>query len=300
MRKVFGAVESGGTKVQMLLGTGPDDILDEARIPTTTPDETLERVISFFRRPHPNVQLEAVGFASFGPIDLNPSSPTYGYVTTTPKPGWAYTDVVGTLRTALDVPVGWDTDVTGAALGEHRWGAGRGVEDLVYLTVGTGIGGGALVNGGPVHGLLHPEMGHVLVPPLEGDTFPGICPYHGRCLEGLAGGPALEKRMGRRGEDIPWDDPVWELEAYYLAAGIHNIVYLLSPQRVILGGGVGTTPNLVQRVRRHVTRLNHGYLAAPELQESIDAYIVPPSLGARSGTLGALVLAGQAAGYTAG
>lgn len=295
MREVFGAVEGGGTKVLMLLGTGPEDVVDEARIPTTTPDETLGRIIEFFRRPRPDVRLGAVGFASFGPIDLNPGSPTYGYITTTPKASWSNTDVVGTLRSALDVPVGWETDVTGAALGEHAWGAGRGVQSLVYLTVGTGVGGGALVDGRPVHGLLHPEMGHLLVPPLEGDDFSGVCPYHGRCLEGMASGPAIERRLGRRGDDTPWDDPIWEVEAHYLAAGILNIVCVLSPQRIILGGGVGSTRGLLQRVRRHVTQLNHGYLAAPALHQDIDAYIVPPSLDARSGTLGALILARLAA-----
>jgi fructokinase len=298
MRQVFGGVEAGGTKFQMILGTGPEDILDELRIPTTTPEETLGRVIAFFRRPRSDVQLAAVGFASFGPIDLNLGSPTYGHITTTPKPGWRDTDVVGALRSALDVPVGWDTDVTGAALGEHRWGAGQGVQNLVYLTVGTGIGGGALVNGRPVHGLPHPEMGHLLVPPLDGDTFQGVCPYHGRCLEGMASGPALERRLGRRGEDTSWNDPVWEMEAYYLAAGLHDIGYVLSPERIILGGGVGGTPRLLERVRKHVMRLNHEYLAATALNQDIDRYIVPPSLGPLSGSLGALILAGLAAGET--
>lgn len=300
MNKVFGGVEGGGTKFQMLIGTGPGDIVEEARIPTTTPEETLERVVSFFRRPRPNTELVGIGFASFGPIDLTPGSPTYGSITTTPKPGWAHTDVVGPLRSALDVPIGWDTDVTGAALGEHQWGAGRDVQDLVYLTVGTGIGGGVLVNGRPVHGLIHPEMGHLLIPRQEGDTFPGACPYHGACLEGLASGPALEQRLGRRGESVPWDDPVWELEAWYLAAGILNTVFVLSPQRVIVGGGVAATRGLLERVRRHITRLNGSYLAAAALDGDIDAYVVPPGLGDRSGRLGALVLAQFAAGEGTG
>jgi fructokinase len=241
----------------------------------------------------------ALGVASFGPIDLDPASPTFGYITTTPKVGWRFTDVVGALRSALGVPVGWETDVTGAALGEHRWGAGRDVPNLVYLTVGTGIGGGALVDGRPVHGLLHPEMGHLLVPPLDGDTFAGICPYHGRCLEGLASGPALHRRLGRPPEEVPPDDPVWELEASYLAAGIHQIVHVLSPQRVIVGGGVAGAPGLLQRVRRHVVRLNQGYLAQAAVGEAIDSYIVPPGLGERAGVLGALELARRAAGMEA-
>ena len=290
----MGGVEGGGTKFKLLLGTGPDDILDEAGFPTTTPEETLGRVIEFFRRPRADTKLVAVGFASFGPIDLNPASPTYGYITTTPKVGWSSTNVVGMLRSALDVPVGWDTDVTAAALGERRWGAGRDTENLVYLTVGTGIGGGAIVDGRPIHGLLHPEMGHLLLPRLEGDTFPGVCPYHGDCLEGLASGPALHQRLGRPAEDIAPDDPVWEMEAYYLAAGLHNIGHVLSPQRIIVGGGVAGTAGLLQRVRKHVVQLNQGYLAHPALSREIDSYIMPPGLGSHSGALGALELAGQA------
>jgi fructokinase len=293
---MLGAVEGGGTKFKLLLGTDPTEVLDEETFPTTTPEETLQRVVEFFRRPRPNVELAALGFASFGPIDLHPDSPTYGYITTTPKPGWAFTDVVGTLRSALGVPVAWDTDTNGAALGEYRWGAGQDLQILVYLTVGTGIGGGALVDGRPIHGLLHPEMGHLLVERLEGDTFPGICPYHGRCLEGLASGPALRARLGRPAEEVSPDDPVWELEAYYLAAGIHEIGHVVSPQRIIVGGGVAQTSGLLKRVRSHVVQLNHGYLAHPAFQEGIDGYIVPPGLGTESGVLGALMLARLAAG----
>lgn len=296
MQKIFGAVEGGGTKFKMLLGSGPEDILEEERIPTTTPDETLGRVIEFFRRGQEDAELAAVGFASFGPIDLNRTSPTYGYITTTPKPGWHSTDVVSTLRSALGVPVGWDTDVNGAALGEYCWGAGRDLENLVYLTVGTGIGGGVLVHGRPVHGLLHPEMGHLLVPLLDGDAFPGVCPYHGQCLEGLASGPALQERLGMPSEYVDSGDPVWELEAYYLAAGLHEIIHVLSPDRIVVGGGVAGTPGLLERVRRHVVRLNREYLAHPVFREGIASYIVPPGLGERSGVLGALELARRAAG----
>lgn len=300
VQRLFGAVEGGGTKFQLLLGAGPSNVVDQERIPTTTPPETLGRVIEFFRRPRADTALLALGFASFGPIDLHPDSPTYGYITTTPKPGWRFTDVVGTLRSALDVPVGWDTDVTGAALGEYRWGAGREIPNLVYLTVGTGIGGGALVDGRPVHGLLHPEMGHLLVPPVDGDTFPGICPFHGRCLEGLASGPALRERLGRPAEEVDPDDPVWELEAAYLAEGLHQIIHVLSPQRIIVGGGVAGTPGLLHRVRQHVVRLNNGYLVHPALGEDIDSFIVPPGLGERSGVLGALELARRASGVEEG
>src|SRR5581483_3564813 len=220
METVFGGVEGGGTKFVCLLGSGPGRIVDEVRFPTTAPDETLGRVIEFFQRSREGVQLAAVGVASFGPIDVDRGSATYGHITSTPKPHWQHANVVGRLRDALGVPVGWDTDVNGAALGERRWGAGGDADPLVYITVGTGIGGGALVNGQPVHGLLHPEMGHLLVPAFEGDTFPGVCPYHGRCLEGVACGPALQQRTGRPASELAPDDPVWDLEAQYLAFGL--------------------------------------------------------------------------------
>ncbi len=291
MRQVFGGVEGGGTKFVLLIGTGPDDIVDEAQFPTTTPLETLGHVVEFFTRPREGVRLAAIGVSSFGPIDPDPLSPTYGYITTTPKPGWAHTDVVGLLRETLGVPVGWDTDTNGAALGERRWGAGRSVDPLYYITVGTGIGGGGLVNGRLLHGLMHPEMGHLLLPAFDGDTFAGVCPYHGRCLEGVASGPALRARLGRPAQEVGPDDPVWELEARYLAAGLLSIVETLSPQRIIVGGGVASAPGLLDRVRRQLVRLNNGYIARPELADGVADYIVPPGLGSRSGVMGALELA---------
>jgi len=298
MRHVFGGVEGGGTKFVLLIGTGPDDIVDEAQFPTTTPVETLGRVVEFFARPREGVRLAAIGVSSFGPIDPDPLSPTYGYITTTPKPGWAHTDVVGLLGETLGVPVGWDTDTNGAALGEHRWGAGRDADPLYYITVGTGIGGGGLVNGRLLHGLMHPEMGHLLLPAFDGDTFAGVCPYHGRCLEGIASGPALRARLGRPAQEVGPDDPVWELEAQYLAAGLLSIVETLSPQRIIVGGGVASAPGLLDRVRRQLVRLNNGYIARPELMDGMADYIVPPGLGGRSGVMGALELARLA--YEAG
>jgi len=291
VRHVFGGVEGGGTKFVLLIGTGPDDIVDEAQFPTTTPLETLGHAVEFFARPREGVRLAAIGVSSFGPIDPDPLSPTYGYITTTPKPGWAHTDVVGLLRETLGVPVGWDTDTNGAALGEHRWGAGRSVDPLYYITVGTGIGGGGLVNGRLLHGLMHPEMGHLLLPAFDGDTFAGVCPYHGRCLEGIASGPALRARLGRPAQEVGPDDPVWELEAQYLAAGLLSIVETLSPQRIIVGGGVASAPGLLNRVRRQLVRLNNGYIARPELMDGMADYIVPPGLGSRSGVMGALELA---------
>ena len=291
MDVVFGGVEGGGTKFVCLLGTGPNHIVDEIRFPTTTPDETLGRIIAFFQQPRADIRLAAVGVGSFGPLDLGRASPTYGHILTTPKPHWAGTDVVGILRTALGVPIGWDTDVNGAALGERRWGAGGTADPLVYLTVGTGIGGGALVHGQPLHGLLHPEMGHLLVPTFDGDTFPGTCPFHGRCLEGVASGTALRARTGRPAQELAPDDPVWDLEAQYLAFGLLSIAEILSPQRIVVGGGVASQPHLFEPMRRHLVRLNNGYIAPLARNETVSTYVVPPGLGGRAGVLGALELA---------
>jgi fructokinase len=293
---MYGGVEAGGTKFKLLLGNGPGDIVDALRIPTTTPEETVGRVIEFFRQSRPDIELAAIGYASFGPIDLDPRSPSYGSITATTKPGWSHTDIVGTLRSALGVPIGWNTDVAGAAIGEYTWGAGRDAGALVYMTVGTGIGASALLDGRPAHGVLHSEMGHMLVPVRDGDMFAGICPFHGRCLEGMASGPALRARLGRPAEEVAPDAPIWDLEAFYLAVGIHNIGYVVSPDRIIVGGGVAATPSLLDRVRKQAVVLNHGYRGHPATERDAEEYIVAPELGADAGSLGALVLAYQAAG----
>jgi fructokinase len=291
MDSVLGGVEGGGTKFSCLLGRGPDEVVATRTFPTAGPAETLEQVVRFFQEEAAGHRLAAIGMACFGPIDLDPSSPTYGYVTTTPKIPWVNADVVGFLRQRLGVPVGWDTDVNGAALGERRWGAAQGADPAVYITVGTGIGGGAYVNGAPVHGLLHPEMGHLLVPRLDGDEFPGVCPYHGRCLEGVASGTALTARAGRPARELAPDDPLWELEARYRAWGVKTITDILSPQRIVLGGGVMEQRQLFPRIRTHVVALHNGYLRHPAILNAIDTYIVPPGLGGRAGVLGALELA---------
>jgi len=248
--------------------------------------------VAFFRaQPTP---VAAVGIASFGPIDLDELSPTFGFITTTPKPHWAHTDVAGPFRKALGVPVAFDTDVNGAALGEHRWGAARGVDPLVYVTVGTGIGGGGLVNGRLLHGLVHPEMGHLRLPHNRTtDPFPGACPYHGDCLDGLASGRALRERWGAPAEALPPEHPAWPLEAEYLALGLVAIVGVLSPRRIVLGGGVMQQPGLLPRVRRRVVELLAGYVRAREVVDDVEHYIVPPALGSHAGVLGALALAHQ-------
>ncbi|HNT24425.1 MAG TPA: ROK family protein [Anaerolineales bacterium] len=293
MNPLYAGLEAGGTKFNCIAATGPNDIRAEARFPTTTPAETLGRVIEFFRRVQAeHGPLAALGIGSFGPVDPNPASPTFGYITTTPKPGWAQADIVGPLRAALGLPTAFDTDVNAAALGEWRWGAAQGLDTFVYLTIGTGIGGGVFVNGQLVHGLIHPELGHILIPrdPAR-DPFPGFCPFHGDCLEGLAAGPAIERRWGARAETLPPDHPAWELEAHYLALGLVSYICTLSPQRIILGGGVMSQPQIFPLLRAETQSLLNGYIQAPQIIEHSDTYIVPPGLGARAGMLGAVALA---------
>ena len=275
-----GGIEAGGTKWLCAVGIGPDEIATTETIPTTTPAETIGRAIAFFER---QGAVAAIGIGCFGPVDLRPGSPTWGWITTTPKPGWANTDVAGVVGAGLGVPVAFDTDVNAAALGEHRWGAAVGLDTFCYVTVGTGIGGGAIAGGQIVHGLLHPEFGHMRIPhDLDADPFPGSCPYHGDCWEGLAAGPALEARWGRPPRELVDEEPVWRLQAHYVALGLANVVAVLSPERIVLGGGVMEVPGLLELVRAEVDMLLAGYVATE---------IVPPALGRLSGALGAVALA---------
>jgi fructokinase len=290
---MFGAIEAGGTKFVCGVGTGPED-LSTIQFPTTTPDATLANAIQFLREESKG-ELKAVGIGSFGPIDLHRTSLTFGYVTSTPKAGWQNYNLAGTVRDALAVPVGFDTDVDAAALGEARWGAAQNLTDFIYLTVGTGIGGGAIINGRVLHGLVHPEMGHIRVPhDLAKDPYPGGCPYHGDCLEGLASGPAMQARWGTAAQHLPGDHAAWTLEAHYLALGLVNWVLTLSPQRIVLGGGVLRQEQLFPRIRQELGELLNGYVRAPEVTRDLDQYVVPPRLGGRAGVLGGLVLAEQA------
>ena len=290
---LYGGIEAGGTKMVCAVGTGPADLSAPISFPTTTPGETLARIISFLQQ----YQLAAVGIGAFGPISPDPHAPDYGYITTTPKPGWAQTDIVGTIGRALGVPVGFDTDVNTAALGEGHWGAAQGLSTFIYLTVGTGIGGGGLSNDRLMHGLLHPEMGHIRLPhDREVDPFPGICPYHRDCLEGLACGPAMKARWGVSADTLPTDHPAWALEAHYLALACATFICTLSPQRIILGGGVMSQSHLFPLIRQEVQALLNGYVQVPAILQQIDTYIVPPALSNRVGVLGALALAEQAAG----
>ncbi len=290
---VYGGIEAGGSKWECAIGTNPDDVRAAETIRTTAPRETLDRAIAFFEREGP---VEAVGIGSFGPIDQKPSSPTWGHITTTPKPGWAHTDVGQEIRRRLSVPVAFDTDVNAAALGEHRWGAGQGLDTFCYITVGTGIGGGGLAGGNLLHGLLHPEFGHMRIPhDFERDPFEGVCPYHGDCWEGLASGRAIEARWGKPAEELEDEPAVWELEAHYLALGLVSVMCVLSPERIVVGGGVARRDTLLPLVQREVLSLMNGYLDSTVVREEISDYITPPALGARAGVLGAIALAGTAA-----
>jgi fructokinase len=294
---LYGGIEGGGTKFVCVVASGPDEIRLETRFPTTTPEETIGRAIQFFKDASKQEPLAAIGVASFGPVDLDPTSPTYGYITTTPKPGWAWTDFLGQVKKALDVPCAFETDVTAAAMGEYRWGASMGMDPSIYFTIGTGIGAGVIVHGAPVHGLVHPETGHIAMRhDLEKDPFPGNCPFHGDCFEGLAAGPAMQARWGVRAETLPPDHPAWDLEASYIAAAMVTQICSLSPKKIILGGGVMQQPALFPLIWKKVPAMLNGYVQSKAITENIDTYIVPPGLGGRSGVLGAIGLAMSAVG----
>lgn len=292
--KLYGGIEAGGTKFICAIGSGPGKIVSERRIPTTTPDETLGRVIEFFRPFATEKSISTIGVACFGPLDLDPRSNTYGSITSTTKPGWRNTDVVGRLKRELGTAVAFDTDVNGAAFGEFVWGAGEGSDPTLYLTIGTGIGGGLVTGGKPLHGLVHTEMGHIRIPHDRGrDPFAGACPFHGDCFEGLASGPAIAKRIGRPSDQLADDDAYWQLEATYIALAVQNFVVTLSPRKVILGGGIMHRQFLFPLIRTEVRQLLNGYVDHPLILEHIDEYIVPPALGNDAGVLGAIALARQ-------
>jgi fructokinase len=292
----YAGMEAGGTKFVCMVAYGPDEVRAQTSFSTTKPEETLGRAVSFFKAHEPFASL---GIGTFGPCNLNPASPAYGCLSTSIKPGWKQANMLGAFRRTFDVPVVIDTDVNAAALGEYTWGAGQGLEIVLYLTVGTGIGGGGVIKGRTMHGLFHPEMGHIRLPRVPGDdSFAGVCPYHGDCLQGLASGPALEARWGKPAEELPPDHPAWRMEAHYLALAIHNYICTLSPNRVILGGGVMHQRHLFPLIREEVRRLLNGYIQLPMVLEKIDEYIVPPALGDRAGVLGAIALAKQTAEKT--
>jgi fructokinase len=293
MNGLYGGIEAGGTKFVCVVGSGPKEIRAEMRFPTSTPAQTLQHVLDFFRPYTRRGDLEAVGIGAFGPLDLNPGSPTYGHITTTPKPGWNQVDLHGEISRGLGIPVSLDTDVNTAAFGEHFWiPENRALDSLVYMTVGTGVGVGVIVHQCTLHGLIHPEVGHLFIPHAwADDPFEGVCPYHGDCLEGLTSGPAMASRWGVQAEDLAASHPGWDLEARYLAMGVCNLILAFSPQRVVLGGGVLQHPGLIDQVRRQVSGLLNGYIQSDWLGSRIEEYIVSPGLGSRAGVLGAIAMA---------
>lgn len=285
-------IETGGTKVVCAAAPSPDDIVLERTVATTTPSQTLAHVVGFIAEVRRRSPLAGVGIAAFGPLDLDESSPTFGHVRVTPKPGWSGTDLVSPVRTAAGCPVAIETDVTAAAVAEHRIGAGQGLADLAYVTVGTGIGVGAIVAGRPLHGTAHPEAGHISVRPHPDDTFAGVCRLHGHCLEGLASGPALQARWTSASTspaDLP--DAARRMQAYYLAQLVTTLLYVLSPARVVIGGGVLAMPGLLDDIRTQTARLLNGALADHPAARPDSGFIVPPSLGPRAGVVGALAIA---------
>ena len=282
----IGALEAGGTKMVCAVGDENGKLEKKVSFPTKTPEETMPVLLDFFEE-H---KVEAIGIGCFGPIDLNKSSATYGYITSTPKLAWANYNIVGAFEKKLGVPIGFDTDVNGAVLGEVCFGAAKGCDSAVYITIGTGVGVGVYVNGGLLHGLLHPEAGHVLVARAAGDPYAGKCPYHPNCLEGLAAGPAIMERWGRPAAELAEREEVWELESDYIAQAVTNYILTLSPQKVILGGGVMHQEQLFPLIRAKVAEMLNGYVRHNAVLSEIDRYIVPPMLGDEPGIKGALVL----------
>lgn len=285
MFMLYGSIEAGGTKFVCAIGNESLEIVERVSFPTTVPSETMAQVINFFK--HYQAELVAIGIGSFGPIDIHEDSETYGFITSTPKLAWQNFDFVGTMKATFDLPIAWTTDVNAAAYGEYVFGKGKGLSSVVYYTIGTGVGGGALQEGRFIEGFSHPEMGHMLVVPHPEDSFKGTCPFHGNCLEGMAAGPAIEKRNGRKGQEIPADDPFWEIEASYIAQCAYNTTLMLSPDVIIFGGGVMKQRHMVEKVHQAFTNLLNGYVKTTDL----DKYLVTPALEDNAGTLGCFALA---------
>ncbi|WP_022759009.1 ROK family protein [Butyrivibrio fibrisolvens] len=283
---IYGGIEAGGTKMICVIGDDNGRILDRMQIPTKTPEETMPIMIDYFK----GKDIKALGIACFGPIDLNRDSKTYGYITSTPKLAWKNYDIVGAFKKELGVPIGFDTDVNGSLLGEITWGCAKGLTDALYLTIGTGVGGGVMAGGKLLHGMLHPELGHIKMAVADGDTYKGKCPYHGTCFEGMAAGPAIEDRWGKKAVELADDDKVWDLESTYIAQALCTYILTLSPQIIILGGGVMHQKQLFPLIRKKVLEQLNGYIVTKELKD-IDNYIVPASLNDDQGIMGSIKLA---------
>jgi len=289
---LYGTLEAGGTKMVLSIGNEQNELTEQTSIPTGMPEETIPQMAAWFRER----KICALGIGTFGPVDLNPNSPTYGWITKTPKPGWGMTPLLPALKEALQCPVKIDTDVNAAALAEWQLGAAKGLNSCLYITVGTGIGAGLVVEGKLVHGLMHPEMGHMLLRPDSKDQTPvGFCPYHAGCAEGLASGPAMEKRWRMKAALLPPEHEAWELEAEYMAQLCANAVLAISPEKIILGGGVMQQKHLFPLIQEKTKALLGGYICSDQILNHISSYITEPGLGTRSGALGALLLSRQAA-----
>lgn len=285
---LYGALEAGGTKMVLAVGNENGEILEQTSIPTEAPFATMNKIIHFFKEK----QIEALGIGCFGPLDLDRSSKTYGFITSTPKTAWTNYDIVGILKNRLGIPIGFDTDVNASALGEATWGSLKGLPSGIYITIGTGIGVGIYQNGGLLHGMLHPEAGHILISKHPEDKFGGVCPYHRNCFEGFASGPAIEKRVGKKAAELKEDPYVWEMEAYYIAQGIVNYILTLAPHRIVLGGGVMHQEQLFPLIRQKTAELLNGYVKTKQL-ENLAEYIVPSILNGNQGIMGCIQLAKQ-------
>ncbi len=289
---LYGALEAGGTKMVLAIGNENGEILEQLSIPTETPDITMVKIVDYFK----DKKIEALGVGSFGPIDLDKGSPTYGCITSTPKLAWVNYNIVNRLKDSLHIPIGFDTDVNASALGEATWGSMKGLNSGIYITIGTGVGVGVYMNGSLLHGMLHPEAGHVLLSKHPEDTFEGVCPYHPNCFEGLASGPSIEKRWNKKAYELQDNPKVWELEAYYIAQGLVNYILTLSPHKIVLGGGVMHQKQLFPLIRKEVARLLNGYIKTRQMEE-LDQYIVPASLNDNQGIMGCIQLAKQEIGH---
>jgi len=275
----------------MICAVGTEDgvLLDQTIIPTRGPKETMEDVIAYFR----DKEIEALGIASFGPVDIHKNSDTYGYILDTPKEAWQHFNLLGTIRDALQVPVELETDMNGACLGELTFGCARGLDSVVYVSIGTGIGAGIAVNGQLLHGMIHPEAGHMLLRRHPRDGYEGSCPFHATCFEGLASGPAIAERWGRPAEELHNNATVWEMESHYIAQAMVNLILIMSPRVIILGGGVMKNEALFPMIRKRVKKILNEYLNTDELQ-NLDQYIVPASLKGNQGVMGCIELARRA------
>lgn len=282
---IYGSIEAGGTKFVCAVSDEALNIIERVSFPTTTPEETMPLVVDFFKQYE--ATLKAIGIGSFGPIDINKKSETYGFITSTPKLAWQNYDVLGEMKKHFDLPMAFTTDVNAAAYGEYKLGNGKGKDSVVYYTIGTGVGGGAIQQGNFIEGFSHPEMGHTLVQPHPDDNFKGVCPFHGNCLEGMAAGPSIEKRFGVKGQDLPEDHPFWAIEATYIAQCAYNTTLMMSPEVIIFGGGVMHQQHVVDKVHAAFEKLINGYVSYPNVAD----YIVTPALGDNAGTLGCLSLA---------